>query len=79
MRWLHAPAKESVVYDQHNHGANHSDEHAIDVESSHASVAESIEKPTSNDRPDDSQDDIQQNTFTALVDQFTGNEPGDQS
>jgi hypothetical protein len=79
MRWLDAPAKESVVYDQHNHSANHSHEHAINVESSHASVTNSVEQPTSNDRPDDSEDNIQQNTFTALIDQFTGDESGDQS
>jgi hypothetical protein len=79
MRWLSAAANESVVYDQHNHRTNHSDKHAVNVESSHARVTERVKKPTSNDRPDDTEDNIQQNTFTTLIDQFTGDESGDQS
>ena len=79
MRWLNAPANESVVYDQHNHRTNHSDKHAVNVESSHAGMTESVEKPTSNYRPDDTEDDIQENAFTSLIDQFTGDESADQS
>jgi len=79
MRWLNAPAKKSVVYDQHNHRTNYSDEHAVNVESGHARVTESVKKPTSNDSPDDPEGNIQQKTFTTLIDQFTGDESGDQS
>jgi hypothetical protein len=79
MRWLSAPANESVVYDQHNHRANHCHKHAVNVESGHAGVTDSVKKPTSNNRPDDTEDNIQQNAFTTLIDQLTGDETGDQS
>jgi len=79
MRWLSAPANKSVVYDQHDHRADYSDEHAVNVESSHAGVTESVENPTANDRSDDPENNIQHNAFTALIDQFTGDESADQS
>jgi hypothetical protein len=72
-------AFDRVPYNKHEHCANHSDEQAIQIQAGHTAVTECVEQPTTDDRADDSQDDVEENAFAAIVDNFASDETSQES
>src|SRR5438270_13358 len=73
-----APAGDQVVDDQHHDGADHRDEHAVEVEAGHPGGAELGEQPAADDRADDAEHDVEDEPLAGLVDDLAGDEAGDQ-
>src|ERR1700730_5938505 len=61
-------AGDRVLDDQHYDRTDDRDEHAPDVEAVHASCTDHAGERASYDRPNDSQGDVEDHSFTSLVD-----------
>ena len=64
-----------VPDDQHDNRADDRDKQAIEVEAGYPHVSELIEKPSTYHRADDSEHDVQQQAFAALVHDFAADKP----
>jgi len=67
-----------VVEEQHDDGAGHRHEHAVDVEAGHPGRPELVEQDADDDRADDAEHDVEQQALALLVDHLAGDEAGDQ-
>jgi hypothetical protein len=68
-------ASDCVPHDQDNHRTDHCDQQAVEIETGHSHVPELIEQPAAYDCAYDSENDIQQHPFAALVHDFAADEP----
>src|SRR3954462_12163651 len=73
-----AAAGQEMVDDQHDNGADHRHEHAVDVEAGHAGRSELVEQEAADYRADDAEDDVEQQALALAVDDLAGDEAGDQ-
>src|SRR5689334_22780035 len=74
-----APAGNSVVDDQDHNCPDHSDDHAVDVEAGDPRAAERREDEAPHDRSDDTEHDVHDHAFTALVHDLAGDESRDET
>src|SRR5580700_7395553 len=72
-------ARDRVLDDQNDDGADDCDEQAPEVEAVHASCTDETEEKATYDCPDNSQDDIEEHSFTGLVDELAGDEARNQT
>jgi hypothetical protein len=63
-----------MIDNQEDYCANHCDQEAIEIQARHVSRAEGVEKPAPDDRTSNSQHDIEENSFSCLVDDLAANE-----
>jgi hypothetical protein len=56
-----------MIGDQEDYCANHCDQKAVEIQARHASCAKGVEKPSSDDRPNNPQDDIKEKAFPRFV------------
>ena len=73
------PPDDSVVDDQHDDGADHGHEHAVEIEAGDPRATKSGEEPTTDDCADDPKYDVQHQTLAGFVDHFAGNETCDEA
>src|SRR3954452_1207349 len=73
-----AAAGQEMVDDQHDDGADHRHEHAVDVEAGHAGRPELVEQEAADHRADDAEHDVEQQALALAVDNLAGDEAGDQ-
>src|SRR3954453_21151372 len=74
-----AAAGQEMVDDQHDDGADHRHEHAVDVEAGHPRRPELVEQEAADHRADDAEDDVEQQALALAVDHLAGDEAGDQT
>jgi hypothetical protein len=74
-----ASAKDGVIQDQNDYGADYGNEHAIEVQPGHTALTHRIEEPTADKGSDDSENDVQNDALPGFVDQLTGDESRDES
>ncbi len=55
------------------------DQHAVEIEAVDALAAERRHDPAAHHGPDDAEDDVEHDAFAVTVDEFAGNETGDQA
>ena len=68
-----------MVKHQHDDGADNRHEHAVEVETSNASSANSGEDEASDNRSDYAENNVEKETLTGLVDDLAAYKPGDQA
>src|SRR4051795_13079967 len=68
-----------MVDQQHHDCADDCNEHAVEVEAVDTACAELSKEKPAHDCTDNSQHDVEDHSFTRLVDDLTGNEAGDQT
>src|SRR5947209_1457378 len=73
------PANERMIDDQHNNCANHRNEDAVQVYSAYPMSAEHAEKPSAYHCPDDSENDVEENSLSGVIDDLASDEARDQS
>jgi hypothetical protein len=73
------PAPYGVVYDENEDSANHSDAQAVEVYAGHSVRSEHTEEITADYGTDDSQYDIQDETFAGLVDDLAADKASNQT
>src|SRR5690242_1240353 len=64
----------SVVEEEDHDGPDYSHKHAVEIQASNALRTELGEEEAPDHGPDDTENDIQENALTGLVDDFAGNE-----
>jgi len=67
---LIAPTENRVVKHQHDDGSDNRHEHAVEVETSNASSANSGEDEASDNRSDYAENNVEKETLTGLVDEL---------
>jgi hypothetical protein len=72
-------ASEGVVHDEKYYGTNDGDHEAIQVQARDAWRSEFIKDETTDDGADDSEQDVEDNPFSALVHDFASDETGQQA
>jgi hypothetical protein len=70
---------DSVVNNQKDHGTNHSDQQAIQVQACDSGGAEGIKEPASNDGADNPQNDIEDQALALFIDNLAPDETGEQT
>src|SRR5689334_11299394 len=68
MQYLITTAENCVIKHQHDDGSDDRHEHAVEVEASNTSSANSGEKEASDDCSDDAKNNVEKETFSGLVD-----------
>jgi hypothetical protein len=63
-----------VVHDEDHSGADSRDDHAIEIESSHAPHSEDVEEPATNNCSADPKKNVQDDALSGPIDDFAGNE-----
>jgi len=79
LQYLITPAKDCVIKHQHDDRSDNRHEHAVKVETSNASSANSGEKEASDNRSDYAKNNVEKKTFSGLVDDLASYKPGDQA
>ena len=74
-----APTENRVVKHQRDDGSDNRHEHAVEVETSNASSANSGEDEASDNRSDYAENDVEKETLTGLVDDLAAYKHGDQA
>ena len=69
-------APDRVIDHENQDCTQHGHHQAVDVQTSDTVSPEKAEKPTAHHGADDSQDDVEEKAFAALVDDFASDEPG---
>jgi hypothetical protein len=68
-----------VVDHEHDYGADHANEYAVQVEAGDAGKADGIRNEAADNGTDDSQNDVHEHPFALFVDQLAGNKSGDEA
>ena len=76
---LDTSANECVVQDEYDYGADYGYQNAVEVDAGHSGHSELLKKKSTNHRPDNAEDDIEQHAFAGLVDDLAADESRDQS
>src|SRR6476646_4868027 len=72
-------AENCVIKHQHDNGSDNRHEHAVKVETSNASSANSGEEEASDNCSDYAKNNVEKETLTGLVDDLAPDKPGDQA
>jgi hypothetical protein len=67
-----------VIDEEHHDGTDHSDEHAVEIKSGDAHRTALCEQKAANDRADDAENDIEDDSLACLVADLAGGESRDQ-
>ena len=70
---------EGVIDEQKDHSADYGHKYAVEVDTSNAGFSERLKHPAAEDCADNAKQDIENDSFTAVVHQVAGDETGDQS
>src|SRR5258706_2669978 len=70
---------EHMVDPQHDDGADHGDEHAVEIEAGHANRAEGMEDEAADQRADDPEQDVDEEAGAAPVDDLARDPARDQA
>ena len=65
---LHATPSEGVIDDEDHDGADHGDNHAVNIQAGDAARAERSKQPPTDEGANDAQNNIEQYPFTGLID-----------
>ena len=68
-----------MIYNQENDSPQRRDQEAMQVEAVHTNMAEHMKQPTADDRADNTEQDIQHNTFAPMVYDMAGDKSCNQS
>src|SRR5581483_1986886 len=68
-----------AIDEKHDDRADHRDEQAPEVEAGDALMADQAEQESADQRADHAEGDVHQKAFAGLVDDFAGDESGDES
>jgi hypothetical protein len=71
-------AEKPVVHEEEHGGADSRDHHAIDIESGYAAHSEDVEKPTPDYCSADPKKNVQDDALSGSIDDFAGNEAGNE-
>jgi hypothetical protein len=74
-----ASVSHRVLDDQDHDRAHHGDEQAPHVEATHAAGPDEAEGESADDCAHDSQDDVDEEALTGMIDNLTGDEPGNEA
>jgi len=67
-------APNCVVHHKDNDGANDSHQETVEIQSCDSTSTEHVEQPSSSDGSDDSENEVEDQPLTSLVDDLTANE-----
>src|SRR5947209_4121670 len=75
----HSASPDRVVDHQENHSSDDGHDETVDVQPGDPAHAEQVEQPAPDHRADDTQTDVEEESFARLVDQFAADETRDQA
>jgi hypothetical protein len=74
-----AMARHRIVDQQHHHRTNDCNDHAVNVQTSHAAGTKQTEQKATDERADDAQGDVEPETLAVFVDDLAPDETGNQA
>jgi hypothetical protein len=78
-RELRTAPKYGVIDDEKNDSAHDGNQHAVEIQACHAWHPELVEQPPAQECANDAKENVDDDTFTALVDQLARDEAGNES
>jgi hypothetical protein len=76
---LRSAADQCVIDKKEYHCTDDGDQNAVDIHASHSSHPEELKQISSDDSPDDAEQDIQYQAFAALIHELAGDKSCDQA